>query len=168
MGAFNALREQKIAEKKSTTKSKSIGFVQEAEGENQEQSDNTYEMTQQDYINFGLERELVGRFLLLTSTKAYTVEDYKQILVNSSLSPLKMFIEFCKTFGIQSVTYDEEFIQMAAEIAYKDNFGARGLQKIMSNLKNMLLLDIMSKKFQTLHLTTDMLKKMEEKNIRQF
>ena len=168
MGAFTKIREQKIAEKiMQSKKHTTIGFASSDESKEQE-NDNTYVMTAQDYINFGLERELIGRFSLLTSTKSYSIDDYKNILVKSSISPLKMFIEFAKSFGVESITYDDGFIQMIAEMAYKDNFGARGLQKIVSNLKNSLLLEIMNSKTKSIILTTEMLKKAEEKNIRSF
>lgn len=168
MGAFTKIREQKIAEKiMQSKKHTTIGFASSDESKEQE-NDNTYVMTAQDYINFGLERELIGRFSLLTSTKSYSIDDYKNILVKSSISPLKMFVEFAKSFGVESITYDDDFIQMIAEMAYKDNFGARGLQKIVSNLKNSLLLEIMNSKTKSIILTTEMLKKAEEKNIRSF
>lgn len=169
MGAFTKIREQKIAEKlMQSQKHTTIGFASSDNTDIEQQTDNTYVMTAQDYINFGLERELIGRFSLLASTRAYSVEDYKNILVNSSISPLKMFIEFTKIFGVEDVSYDDDFIQMMAEMAYRDNFGARGLQKIVSNLKNSLLLEIMNSKNKTITLTTEMLRKSEEKNIRSF
>lgn len=168
MGAFTKIREQKITEKlMKSQKHTTIGFANDDE-DKEEKQDNTYVITAQDYIKFGLERELIGRFSLLTSTKAYSTEDYKNILVNSSISPLKMFIEFSKSFGVENVIYDDDFIQMMAEMAYRDNFGVRGLQKIVSNLKNSLLLEIMNSKSKTINLTTDMLRKSEEKNIRSF
>ena len=167
MGAFTKIRDQKIAERLMQSKNHTIGFASYDES-GKEETNNTYVMTEQDYINFGLERELIGRFSLLTSTKAYSIDDYKNILLKSSISPLKMFIEFAKSFGVESVNYDDDFIQMAAEIAYKDNFGARGLQKIISNLKNSLLLEIMNNKTKSINLTTEMLKKSEQKNIRTF
>lgn len=108
MGAFTKIREQKIAEKLSQAKKHAtIGFASTEEENKDDIADKTYVMTAQDYINFGLERELVGRFSLLASTKAYSVEDYKNILTASSISPLKMFIEFTKSFGVEDVTYDE-------------------------------------------------------------
>ena len=167
MGAFTKIRDQKIAERLMQSKNHTIGFASYDES-GKEETNNTYVMTEQDYINFGLERELIGRFSLLTSTKAYSIDDYKNILLKSSISPLKMFIEFAKSFGVESVNYDDDFIQMAAEMAYKDNFGARGLQKIISNLKNSLLLEIMNNKTKSINLTTEMLKKSEQKNIRTF
>ncbi len=167
MGAFTKLREEKIKRKLIGPQKRRIGFYY-SEETNDIKNDNTYIMTEQDYIDFGLERELVARFPLLISTKAYTIEDYKNILLRSTISPLKMFIEFVKIFGIESVAYDSDFIQMMAEMAYRDNFGARGLQKIVTNLKNSLLLDIINSKIKTIYLTTEMLRKSEEKNIKTF
>lgn len=165
MGAFTQIRDRKITENKEKKK-QPIGFSVSLE-ENKA-SENTYVMTEQDYIDYGLERELVGRFPLLTSTKTYSVEDFKKILTESSISPLKSFIEFAKSFGVHEVTYNDDFIQLAAEMAYRDGFGARGLQKIISNLKNSMLLDIINRKTNNINLTVEMLKKSEEKNIRRY
>jgi len=165
MGAFTELRDKKIKQKQKPRVA--IGFNSAIE-EKEPEEDRTYTITAQDYVNFGLERELVGRFSLLASTKTYTVEDYKKILLESDISPLKNFIEFAKSFGIEEVKYDEDFIQRMAEMAYEDNFGARGLHQIIANLKNTLLLDIINLQSKTIYLTTEMLDKVREKNIRRY
>lgn len=161
IGAFTKIREDKIAENQRIYKN--IGFNIE-----EKENNNTYVITEQDYINYGLERELIGRFSLLTSTKSYMVEDYKSILLNSIISPLKMFIEFAKSFGVEGVTYDDEFIEMLSQMAYDANFGARGLQKIITNLKNAMLLDIINGKNKSIHLDIEMLRKLEDRDIRRF
>lgn len=165
MGAFTSLRDKKINEK--STKKTTIGFVSD-NLEEQKEEDKTYTINVQDYIDYGLERELIGRFALLTSTRAYSVEDYKNILLKSTISPLKTFVEFAKNFGIEEVIYDDEFIQEASEMAYKANFGARGLHQIISNLKNLLLIDIINNRSKSITLTTEMLKKSEEKSKRTY
>ena len=93
---------------------------------------------------------------------------FKKILTESIISPLNSFIEFAKSFGVEEVTYGNDFIQLAAEMAYRDGFGARGLQKIMSNLKNSMLMDIINRKTNSIELTVEMLKKAETKNIRSY
>lgn len=169
LGAFTSIREQKIEEKRKETKKNVIGFARDTEETNIiENEDKTYVMDPQDYIKYGLERELVGRFSLFASTKAYTIEDYKRILLESEISPLKAFIDFAKSFGAEEVIYDDEFIDKACEMAYEANFGARGLHQIISNLKNILLIDLINNKNKVITLTVDMLDKVKEKNIRTY
>jgi ATP-dependent Clp protease ATP-binding subunit ClpX len=156
MGAFTKIRDQKhFEQKRDTQRVIPIGFNSKIEPS---KSIKSYNIIPEDYIHFGLQREFVGRFNLLISTKAYSVEDYKNILLNSTISPLKMFTLFASAFGIDEVKYDDEFIQALAENAYDCNFGARGLQQIMSDLKNSLLLDIINSKDNSLTLTADMIK----------
>ena len=52
---------------------------------------NSYEITPEDYIKYGLMREFFGRIKVLTSTKSYKLEDLKKILLTSVISPLKNF-----------------------------------------------------------------------------
>lgn len=163
-GAFTSLRDKKIEE--NSSKKTTIGFINTNEEELKQEKQ--YTITPQDYIDYGLERELIGRFALLTSTRAYSVEDYKNILLKSTISPLKTFIEFAKSFGIEEVIYADEFIQEASEMAYRANFGARGLHQIISNLKNLLLIDIINSNSKSITLTVEMLKKSEEKNKRTY
>ena len=165
MGAFTDIRDQKIEEKNKN--SKPMGFaVSEINEETDE--DKTYNISEQDYIEYGLEREFVGRFALLTSTKAYSKKDYKNILLKSTISPLKTFIEFAKSFGVEEVNYDDAFIDEVCNMAYELNFGARGLHQIISNLKNVLLLDIINGQSKTIILTNEMLNKVKEKSIRTY
>lgn len=169
LGAFTSIRDKKIEEKTKQTKKTIIGFVGTSEVPQVElEEEKTYVMNEQDYIEYGLERELVGRISLFASTKAYTKEGYRRILLESEISPLKTFIDFAKSFGVEEVIYDDEFIEKVCEMAYEANFGARGLHQIISNLKNILLIDIINNKSKTITLTVDMLDKVKEKNIRTY
>jgi ATP-dependent Clp protease ATP-binding subunit ClpX len=164
MGAFTKIRDQKhFEQKRDTQRVIPIGFNSKIEPS---KSIKSYNIIPEDYIHFGLQREFVGRFNLLISTKAYSVEDYKNILLNSTISPLKMFTLFASAFGIDEVKYDDEFIQALAENAYDCNFGARGLQQIMSDLKNSLLLDIINSKDNSLTLTADMIKSKSNQKVK--
>ena len=59
-------------------------------------------------------------------------------------------------------------LKMLSRQAYDDNFGARGLQKIVNDLKNVLLLDMINAKEKNITLTSEMIKKGKEKNIRSY
>ena len=157
MGAFTELRNIKKQEEKD--KNKYIGF-----NSNPEKETNDIEITQEDLIDYGLERELIGRFSLLTSTKQYNKQDYINILTESEISPLKGLIEFAEGFDV-TITYDDEFVDAVADLASKQDFGARSLQKIIASIKNKLLVGIMSGKIKEYNLTSEMLKKPNGKII---
>ena len=141
MGAFTSLREEKISQSKGSKTSK-IGFSAEEDNNvDNTNKETTYVLNDEDYIKFGFSRELIGRINNFISTKHYTVEDFKNIILNSTISPLKDFEEVVKIFGKQ-VTFDEAFINRYAYEAHNLNTGARGLETIRNGLRNLSLEDI--------------------------
>jgi len=152
MGAFTEVRKQKEAEH--NKQNKAIGFgIAPTEPTNTKFS---YEVTEQDYIDQGLERELIGRFQLLLSTNPLLKEDLKNVLLNSTISPLKTFVDFCAMQG-KEVKYDDVFIDEVASAAEQMGFGARGLHKLMSDVRSKLLLSIMTSKEKDVTLIPDLL-----------
>lgn len=160
MGAFTDLREGKMTNE---TDKQKIGFNSQEVSEKEK----TYTLGKEDYIQFGLQRELIGRINTFVSTKQYTIEDLINILTKSTVSPLKEFIEFAKKEGI-TIEYDNKFIEEYAKMAYEKNTGARALEEIKSELRNMLLEDIIFRKTDTIKLTTEHLNKLKEKEIRRY
>ena len=159
-GAFTELRDRKIKEAKKNT----VGF-------NSEDRSNvkTYTVTPQDYIEYGLLREFFGRIKVLTSTKTYSVEDLKEILLKSAISPLKNFEKTVKMFGYEGITYSDEFIEALAKKAYQMETGARGLQTIMSGIQNKMLIDLVTKNLDCkIELTKEMLEEYEKGNQRSY
>lgn len=155
MGAFTNLRETKKVKKNS------IGFRYEYFLDEVNYSSESKILTKQDYVDYGLERELIGRLNVLVSTKTYTKEDYKQILLNSSISPLKAFIKFCNMFGINNVYVDDDFIDLLVAKSVELEEGVRGLQYLIGTVKNYLLKDIMLNNLKEIYLTTDLFKVSE-------
>lgn len=150
LGAFNDLREKKIA----AAKHSSIGFDTN-EAKNDER---TYEITIKDYIDEGLQRELVGRFSLICSTSFLDKDDLVQILKESKLSPLKSLVKIGKLYGVE-IVYDDTILERIAELAYEDGNGARGLQVIVNNLKDLILSDLISGQIDKIEITTELLDK---------
>lgn len=156
LGAFTRLREAKIEEQERKI----------AEGT---ETERTYTITKDDYINIaGLSRELVGRFKLFTATKAYTVEDYINIQAKSKVSPLKEFVKTLRNLGVENVTFDDNIIQTAAQMAYEKNTGARGLQEIYQELRDLLLEDVNINNVTNIHITADMLAKTKVKEVKTY
>ena len=166
-GAFTELRDRKIKEKEEKGK-KGIGF---SINNSDSQNDRTYTISAQDYIDEGLMREFFGRVKVLVSTKTYSVEDLKNILLTSTISPLENFQKVVEIFGYNGIIYSEEFIDRFANEAYNMGTGARALQTIMSGIQNMLLLNIINgefDKYKPIELTIDMINQYKGKEIRRY
>lgn len=160
MGAYTDLLENKKKKNKETT----IGFSTDTS----EIEDNTYVISPQDYVDYGIERELVGRLHLKTHTNAYMKEDFKKIMLESEISPLKMFIKTVQALGIENVKYDDDFIDKISELAYEMGFGVRGLQAIFADIKNYFIRDLINETSKDIHLTMEVLEKIKSKNVRKF
>lgn len=159
MGAFTGIRDKKIKE----INKKPIGFSSDTKKES------TYEVTPQDYIDYGLMREFFGRIKVITSTKTYSAEDLKTILKTSKISPLVNFKKTAMMQGYEKVEYTDKFIDLLVEKAYKMGTGARALQTIMSEIQDYMLYDLITGKYnkeETLYITEDLLEKREVKRKR--
>lgn len=164
LGAFNDLRERKIKENEKTTQN--VGFIT---GNREEKKDRRYTITQKDYVDAGLQRELIGRFSLLTSTQALTPDKLEQILNESEISPLRSLHKLCKLpkFNVE-LKYSPEIVAEIAQLAYNDGFGARSLQTILNNLKNVVLGQILSGQLSELEITNELLNKSRDIAVRSY
>lgn len=131
-GAFTNLREEKIESVKKS--SHVMGF-----SANEEVVKNEYTVTPEDYIRYGLMREFFGRIKVLTSTNSYNIDDFKNILINSKISPLANFEKTVKMYGYKGINYSDEFLNKVAEEGISMKTGARGLQTVMSGILNNML-----------------------------
>ena len=164
LGAFNDLRERKIKENEKTTQN--VGFIT---GNREEKKDRRYTITQKDYVDAGLQRELIGRFSLLTSTQALTPDKLEQILNESEISPLRSLHKLCKLpkFNVE-LKCSPEMVAEIAQLAYNDGFGARSLQTILNNLKNVVLGQILSGQLSELEITNELLNKSRDIAVRSY
>lgn len=142
MGAFTNMREEKVSVK-------SIGFESKTH-----QNENIF--TTNDYVKFGMLRELIGRINLICHMDKLTIKDFKDILLNSSISPLKKLITLCSLYDAE-LDYTEEFIDATCEKALKDDTGARALTKIMNDIRAKILLKVMTGEVTSITLTSDFL-----------
>lgn len=160
MGAFTSLTDKK------KQKEKSFGF--QINNLKEQSLEQIYEIKDQDYVDYGLERELVGRLTLKTHTNAYEIEDFKRILLESEISPLKMFVKVLKKLGVDEITYDEQFIDKVCKKAYESGFGARGLQAIFLDIRNNLSMQLIENNLTNLHLSEELFEKVKQKSLRKY
>lgn len=101
-------------------------------------------------------REFMGRINVIARTKDLKEEDIENILINSKISPLKELILIGKLYDVE-ITYTEDFIKEVSSKALKENIGARGINRVINNVKNKLLLPIMTGNLRKIILTEDIL-----------
>ncbi len=141
LGAFTDLRERKIKE----------GLDEKG----------NYTIKPADYIGEGLLKEVVGRFSLVTATQSLGRDALREILVSSSISPLKSLQKVGKIYG-KEIKYDEELIDRIVELALEEDTGARALQTVVNGISNEILKDLRDKNITTINLTVDLLDKSQE------
>ncbi len=164
-GAFTDLREEKIKEVDSSHQVMGFSTV------NSNDYEKEYIVTPEDYIKYGLMREFFGRIKVLASTKSYGLEDYKKILLDSTISPLRNFEKDVKMYGYPGISFDEEFLNKVAEEGMKMNTGARGLITVMSGIENNMLDGLINKEFdldKPIELNTNMIKEYKKVFVRKF
>lgn len=116
MGAFSGI-EKKV--------SRTIGFNAEEKVHE--------EYTSDDLTNYGLIPELVGRISSVVKTRDLELQDFKDIITKSSISPLKLQEKFYFSLGI-TLNFDDEFIEKLAILSKEKNIGARGIKKAFDEI----------------------------------
>ena len=164
-GAFTDLREEKIKEVDKSHQA--MGFSTN----NNDDYEKEYVVTPDDYIKYGLMREFFGRIKVLASTKSYTLDDCKEILTKSVISPLLNFEKTVKMYGYPGIKYNEEFLNRVAEEGMKMKTGARGLQTVMSGIQNNLLDGLINGEFdktKPIELTISMIDEYKKSFVRKY
>lgn len=144
LGALTNLRENKSVEKKST------GFNASIETKKKE----SYEITPQDLINLGYERELVGRINTYLHTEEYSKEDLLRILKESTISPMKGFINLVNSYHKELVIEDGVY-EAIVDNAYEYDTGIRGVQATMNSIRSIYLKELMRSKEPTVYLDVE-------------
>ena len=157
-GSFDQLREKKIQEKRSHR----IGF-----NNDNDDDDRTYTISIQDYIDFGIQKEVMGRFSLFTHTNPLTHDDLVEIMNRSSISPIKALIETGKLFGVEIIV-PTEIINKIADYALEDGTGARGIKTIVMNLRDILLGRMISARIDRVVVDEELLNKSRMKMVRSY
>ena len=125
-GAFTELREQKEKE----GRRRGIGF-----GELQEDAEEQKDiLTREDMIRGGMMREIAGRISLVIQVEKLTKKEMKEILSGPQDNSLvKEYGEIFAQYGTQ-LDFEEEAVELLAEMAYEDDLGARALRNAMTEL----------------------------------
>ena len=139
-GAFDGL--EKIIE--SRLNKKSIGFNAEiAQNNTKELSEILKEVSPQDLMKFGLIPEFIGRVPVTVSLEGLDREALIRILKEPKNALVK---QYCKLFEMDHVelTFDDDAIELIADMALERNTGARGLRSIMEKAMMNVMYEIPS------------------------
>ncbi len=129
-GAFSGL--EKIVEKR-VSPGRAIGF-----GAQDIPHVQCMDATTEDFIAYGMEPELMGRFTRRAHLDALSEEDLRKILLESKLSVYRRYQEFFKHRGIR-LEASEKRIREWIDEAGKLGTGARGLQTVVEQSMEPLL-----------------------------
>ena len=160
LGAFDGL--EKIIERRLNTKS--IGFNTKANINETKDVDILENVTTEDLKKFGLIPELIGRFPVITNTKALTEDELMHILTEPKNSIVKQYQKMLWMDNIE-LTFDEDALRTIAHTAVERKTGARGLRGVMDKV----LADIMfeygglSKKHTKVNITKDIIEQYTNK-----
>lgn len=116
-----------------------------------------HKVTDEDFLTYGrMTKEFMGRFSTIIHLNDLTKDDFKRILLESDISPLKTQEKIFDKLGIELVV-DESYIDKASELAEQRGLGARGLKGIVKNSVWQVFSDVSSRfpDIDEIHLTAE-------------
>ena len=117
-------------------------------------SDEDYHnLTTSDFVNYGIMRELMGRFSKIITMNRLSKDDLKCILIESDFSPLNTYKPLLEKLNVK-MDYNSEFVDWIATRAYNLNSGARSLKTIFDECISGALFQIFAGEYTELHLQT--------------
>ena len=115
-------------------------------------NDDYSDVSSKDFTNYGIMREVMGRFSKLVSMNEFSREDYKKILLESKLSPINTYKKLFDELDIK-FTYDDDLIDYIIDEAMALDLGARSLKTVFDGIISDYLFDIFSKDKKEINLT---------------
>ena len=143
LGAFTGINGEEL-------KNNSIGFRVDEES-NQNNQDNYSELSNNDFIKYGIMRELMGRFSKTIAMNPLSKEDIVKIIKESDFSPLNTYKEL---FNILNVNFEfnDEFVEYIAELAVEKQSGARSLKTVFDECISSALFRIFAGEYSSISL----------------
>lgn len=140
-GAFDGL--ESIIEKRKGNNV--IGFGADIKKKDEKKKDGIYkDVTSHDIVKYGIIPELTGRIPVIVALSELDEEALTRIITEPKNSLLK---QYTKLFSIDNVDieFEKEAISAIAELAIKQNTGARGLRSIMESFMMNLMYSVPSR-----------------------
>ena len=92
-------------------------------------SDDYKNLTTDDFMKYGIMRELVGRFSKVITMNPLKREDIIKILKNSNYSPINTYKKLFELLNVK-FEFNDEFIEYIADLAVQKQSGARSLKTV--------------------------------------
>ncbi len=107
-------------------KEKGMGFVHQTKVEEQTS------VTQDHLVKYGLIPEFVGRIGNIITLQKLTIQELKDIILKSNISP---FLQYRRLFLTEDITLDidDKAVTMIAEKCHAQDIGARGIKNYFDN-----------------------------------
>lgn len=94
--------------------------------------DDYKQLTTEDFMKYGIMRELIGRFSKTIAMNPLDKEDIIKILKNSDFSPLNTYKKLFEMLQVQ-FEFNDDFIEYIAELAIAKKSGARSLKTVFDD-----------------------------------
>lgn len=104
-----------------------------------------------DFVDYGIMRELMGRFSKMVAMNSLSKEDIKKILIESDFSPLNTYRLLFESMDIE-FSYDEDFIDYIAEKAVALKSGARSLKTVFDDTISSAMFRIFAGEYSAINL----------------
>ncbi len=124
-GAFNELVD--IIRKR--LNKQPLGFLSDIEKYHDKTYDYLSKVETEDFLEYGFESEFIGRLPVVVNLRKLNMESLYRILKNENCSVIAGKKRDFISYGLK-LEFEDEAFRKIAEIAYKENTGARGLIKI--------------------------------------
>lgn len=95
-------------------------------------SDDYKKLTTEDFMKYGIMRELIGRFSKTIAMNPLSKDDMIKILKESDFSPLYTYKKLFDMLGVK-FEFNDEFIEYIVEIAIAKQSGARSLKTVFDD-----------------------------------
>lgn len=138
IGAFPEI--EKIREKRLKGKTR-IGFTNNSLLAEEKQN----EYISDDFIEFGIPKEFVGRFDVIEEINRLTIKDFLSIIETSESSVLRLYKKFLKTKDI-TLIIEEGTIDAIAKKAYTFNTGARAIKLSIQRMFMEIIKEVLMKR----------------------
>lgn len=147
LGAFTG-----IIDEKKQNNGNAIGFENNNAREKANYDDYS-KISNDDFVKYGIMRELMGRFSKLVAMNSLSKEDIKKILIESDFSPINTYKLLFDSMNID-FSYDEDFIEYIAEKAMALNSGARSLKTVFDDTISGAMFRIFAGEYSAIKLTS--------------
>lgn len=113
------------------------------------EDDDYKQLKEENFIRYGIIRELIGRFSKPITMNPLFKEDIIKILKESDFSPLNTYKELFDLLGVE-FSFDEDFIEYIADLAIEKQSGARSLKTVFDNCISSALFRIFAGEYSSI------------------